>query len=631
VVALLSTLVFGALRGRERNEKRQAFVVQAQQLAFSIETHFDLPRELLRSVAALFLSSDRVSREEFGTFARPIIERHPSIYAFEWMPLVTDAARDSLVRAVRAQGFPEFRFQQRTLAGGDLMLADRRPDYFPILYMEPLEAVVLGLDVIGNPERGDESLRARETRSSTASDRYSLIEDPDDVFSVIAYEPVLKAAAEAAEEEVIGLVGVLLRLEPVVREAIAGGGTEGIHVLLRDESAAEGKQVLFSSPADSTTLETEAAWTREFDFADRRWSVRLTPLSSSSWTLGHGPVALWAAGVLLGVLAAFGSGALMQIGHLRRRVDEAMELGQYRLGRQLGEGGMGVVYRAEHRMLARPAAIKLIRTEAAGDGGKPQHEVLLERFEREARATAALHSPHTIEVYDFGRTEQGEFYYVMELLDGLDLQTLVRSTGPVEPARVAHILQQTCQSLAEAHFAGLVHRDIKPANIYLCHHGLEYDFVKVLDFGLVRETKRGTVEDLTATNPHTFLGTPAFCAPEVAVSGTEVDGRSDLYALGCVAYWLLTGRTVFEGSTPLAVILAHVDEKPTPPSTLSEFEIPPGLESIVLSCLEKEPDRRPQSAEELASRLDADLGTAKWTQASARHWWEAHRPVPRDD
>jgi CHASE1-domain containing sensor protein/tRNA A-37 threonylcarbamoyl transferase component Bud32 len=627
VVALLSSLVFGALRGRERHQKHRDFVVQAQQLAFSIETQFDVPLELLRSVAALFLSSDDVSREEFRTFARPIIERHPSIYAFEWMPLVNDADRDSLVETVRAEGFPEFRLQQKTV-GGELMLADRRPDYLPILYMEPLEPVVLGLDVIGNPERGDESFRARESGSSTSSDRYSLIEDPDDVFSVISYEPVLKTPPGASEEEFIGLVGVLLRLEPVVRQAISGGGTEGIHILLRDESAPEGKKVLFTSAPDATNLESEAAWTREFDFAERHWSVRLTPVSGSSWAMGHGPVALWAAGVLLGVLAAFGSRALLQMRHLRQRVDEAMELGQYRLGRRLGEGGMGIVYQAEHRMLARPAAVKLIRPATRDDHNERNHQLLLERFEREARATAALHSAHTIQVYDFGRTDRGEFYYVMELLDGLDLETLVQRIGPVEPARVVHILQQVCRSLAEAHFAGLVHRDIKPANIYLCHHGLEYDFVKVLDFGLVRDDRRSTAEDLTATSPDTFVGTPAFCAPEMVAPEIDVDGRSDIYSLGCVAYWLLTGRAVFEGETALAVILAHVDEKPTPPSALSEIEIPPGLESIVMSCLEKEPSRRPRSAEELARGLEACAAAAEWTQTRARKWWETHRPAP---
>jgi CHASE1-domain containing sensor protein/tRNA A-37 threonylcarbamoyl transferase component Bud32 len=625
VIALLSTLVFGSLRDRERNQKRRDFVMQAQQLAFSIETSFDLPTEILRSVAALFVSSDQVSRDEFRAFVQPIIGRHHSIYAFEWMPLVEDAERDDFVRTVRAEGFPDFHVQQKN-EFGELMLSERRADYLPILYMEPLEAVVLGLDVIGNPERGDESHRARATRSSTASDRYSLIEDPDDVFSVISYEPVLKTNADTSVREFAGLVGVLLRIEPVVREAISGGGSDGIHILLRDESASPGKQVLFVDPPDAKDLEVEAAWTREFGFAERRWSVRLTPIVGSSWTPGQGPVVLWVAGILLGILAAFASSAQMRIGDLRKRVDEAEELGQYRLGRRLGEGGMGIVYRAEHRMLARPAAIKLIRpTDTRVD--REAHQRLLDRFEREAQATAALRSAHTIQVYDFGRTDRGEFYYVMELLDGLDLDTLVAKTGPVRPARVIHVLRQACRSLAEAHVAGLVHRDIKPANIYLCRHGLDYDFTKVLDFGLVHDSGRNGAEEPMATSPGMFVGTPAFCAPEMADGRGNVDGRSDIYSLGCVAYWLLTGRAVFERKTSLEVLVAHLSEIPEPPSAVSELDIHPELESIVLSCLEKDPDLRPGSAEELARCLEACPGSGAWTQERARRWWREHRPA----
>jgi CHASE1-domain containing sensor protein/tRNA A-37 threonylcarbamoyl transferase component Bud32 len=613
--------LFGASRGRERYQKRQEFVQRAQQLAFSIETHFEVPLELLGSVAALFVSSEDVSRAEFETFVRPIIERHPSIYAFEWMPLLAHDDRDHFVRTVRAEGFSQFHVQQRD-PRGELMPSRAREDYLPILYMEPLEPAVLGLDVIGNPERGDESHRARNLRRSTASDRYSLIEDPDDVFSVIAYEPVLKGQDDAF----VGLVGVLLRLEPVVRQAISSGGTEGFHISLRDESAPEGKQLLFESPAHAEGLDFEASWTREFEFADRLYSVALTPLPGSVWTLNHGPVVLWGAGILLGVLAAFGSGALLQIGRLRKRVDEAMELGQYRLGHLLGEGGMGVVYQAEHRMLARPAAIKLIRPEATGDRGEAHQRFRLEQFEREAKATAALHSPHTIQVYDFGHTDRDEFYYVMELLDGLDLETLIQNEGPVDPARVVHILRQVCHSLAEAHSVGLVHRDIKPANIYLCRHGLEYDFVKVLDFGLVRTEKPLTQEGSTLQKPGSFAGTPAFCSPEMATTGGDVDGRSDLYSLGCVAYWLLTGRNVFEGRTSVAIVVAHVGDAPIPPSTVSEIDIPPDLESIVLWCLEKRPDDRPQTAEELSLRLDACTNASDWTAARAQHWWLTHRP-----
>ncbi|NNM33397.1 MAG: serine/threonine protein kinase, partial [Gemmatimonadetes bacterium] len=298
--------------------------------------------------------------------------------------------------------------------------------------------------------------------------------------------------------------------------------------------------------------------------------------------------------------------------------------GQYRLGRRLGEGGMGIVYLAGHRMLARPAAIKVIRPDPKRRDAASRRRTL-RQFEREAKATAALHSPHTIQVYDFGTTEDGEFYYVMELLDGLDLETLVRQNGPIEPARACHILIQACESLAEAHAVGLVHRDIKPANIYLCRQGLEYDFVKVLDFGLVgldssRRNQQSTQE------MGSFQGTPAYCSPETTTRA-KADGRSDLYSLGCVAYWLLTGRVAFRAETALATVLAHLEDRPPPPSQMAELEIPEELDSIVMWCLERAPSDRPQSAARLVQRLKAYAAREGWSQDRAAEWWAIHRPA----
>src|SRR4051812_18010581 len=228
---------------------------------------------------------------------------------------------------------------------------------------------------------------------------------------------------------------------------------------------------------------------------------------------------------------------------LRKQVAEANELGQYILEEKIGGGGMGEVWRARHRLLIRPAAIKLIRPQMSGDA-----ELLLRRFEREARATAALKSPHTVQLYDFGATEDGRLYYVMELLDGLDLDTLVRQYGPVPAERVVHILHQVCASLQDAHLNGLVHRDIKPANVVVSRAGTTFDFAKVLDFGLVKlDTERKAEDDVKLTNEGSAGGTPAFMAPEVVLGAAGTDHRVDLYALGCVGYWLLTGKLVFAG------------------------------------------------------------------------------------
>jgi serine/threonine-protein kinase len=323
------------------------------------------------------------------------------------------------------------------------------------------------------------------------------------------------------------------------------------------------------------------------------------------------------------MMAYVGSRVVSQLGAAVRR---ARELGSYRLVERLGEGGMGEVWRAEHRMLARPAAIKLIRPERLAGGNGESGRVLIRRFEREAQATALMRSAHTLELYDFGVADDGTFYYVMELLDGFDLDDLVARFGPLPAERVVHYLRQVCDSLGEAHDAGLIHRDIKPANIYACRYGRAVDFVKVLDFGLVKHGRvpEAGAEKLTAE--HTAGGTPAYMSPEQVLGDADVDARSDLYGVGCVAYWLLTGTLVFRGRTPMETMVQHVQQEPAPPSTRTELPVPRALEAIVLACLAKRPAERPPSADDLRARLDAVPLEHPWTVERARQWWDAHRP-----
>jgi hypothetical protein len=297
------------------------------------------------------------------------------------------------------------------------------------------------------------------------------------------------------------------------------------------------------------------------------------------------------------------------------------EMGCYQLVEKLDHGGMGEIWKAKHRMLARPVAVKLIRPELLGLKTPVEAAALVGRFQREAQATATLHSSHTVSLHDFGVTPEGTFYYVMELLEGLDLETLVRRFGPVPPERAIHLLVQACDSLAEAHAVGLIHRDVKPANIVACHWGLKWDFVKVLDFGLVKATW-SMGDDDRLTSDGVITGTPAFMAPEAVLGEKALDARVDLYGLGCVAYWLLTGERVFVGRTPVEVLLHHVKTPPVPPSERARQEVPRSLEALVLQCLAKEPDERPPSAEWLAARLaDCEVAGA-WTPARAREWWE---------
>ncbi len=313
---------------------------------------------------------------------------------------------------------------------------------------------------------------------------------------------------------------------------------------------------------------------------------------------------------------------------LRQQVAEA-DIGQYTLEERIGSGGMGEIWRARHRMLIRPAAVKLIRRQALGSmPGDP--EVMIRRFEREARATAALKSPHTVQLYDFGVTDDGTLYYVMELLDGLDLETLIKRYGPLPAERAIHILRQVCASLADAHGNGLVHRDIKPANIVVSRFGAAFDFVKVLDFGLVKigSSRHSDGDDqIKLTAAGSTSGTPGYMAPEIALGEEINDHRVDIYSLGCVAYWLITGTMVFEGDTAMKVMIDHARTTPTPPSRRVELPIPAALEQLILECLAKDPERRPASAEVLSARLEACAVASAWTTERAERWWGAHVPA----
>jgi eukaryotic-like serine/threonine-protein kinase len=320
------------------------------------------------------------------------------------------------------------------------------------------------------------------------------------------------------------------------------------------------------------------------------------------------------------VVAILPSHLLYRLG---RRLRQAQEMGSYRLVELLGRGGMGEVWRGEHRLLKRPAAIKIVRPELLGASTDAEARDMLRRFEQEAQATAALSSPHTIRVFDFGVTAEHTFFYVMELLSGRDLDSLVREFGPVPADRTLFLLRQVCHSLADAHARGFVHRDITPANIYACRMGLEYDFVKVLDFGLVKFNDQTSMERTLMTGVHTTTGTPAFMAPEIILDG-EVDQRADVYALGCVAYYLLTGQLVFEADTPMKMFLQHLQTPPTPPSQRTEMPIPREVDEIVLACLEKDPRRRPQNAEELLRMLRRCRSCNTWDTDAARGWWEKH-------
>jgi serine/threonine-protein kinase len=324
-------------------------------------------------------------------------------------------------------------------------------------------------------------------------------------------------------------------------------------------------------------------------------------------------------GILDNVLVLLLSAAISiwgvhMVNSLRREAFEARQLGQYQLRLRLGSGGMGEVYLAEHLMLKRRCAVKVIRPDRAGDAST------LARFEREVRATAQLTHWNSIEIFDYGRAADGTFYYVMEYLPGMNLEEIVRMHGPMPQDRIVHLLSQACEALREAHEQGLIHRDIKPANIFAAHRGGIYDVAKLLDFGLSKPMSLPDEPQITQMGM--ISGTPHFMAPEQAL-GESPDARSDIYSLGVVAWFLATGRLLFEDTNPLKVIMAHSNQPAQPPSEFNR-EISPAFDAVILACLEKQPSKRPQSVSDLRRLLRSVPTSAGWSDEHAAQWWTCH-------
>jgi hypothetical protein len=349
--------------------------------------------------------------------------------------------------------------------------------------------------------------------------------------------------------------------------------------------------------------------TTEIDYAEA-----YKPLSFLRRTVG---VLFSLLGVSAASFFAFSYLTVGLVGKVRTAERKARQLGQYALGDLIGGGGFGEVYSACHEMLRRPTAVKILKAEKAG-------EQSIHRFEREVQQTCLLTHPNTIRIYDYGRTPEGVFYYAMEYVKGVTLAQLVSGHGALPEARAIHILKQVCESLREAHDAGLVHRDVKPENIMVCVMGGIPDFVKVLDFGLVKHVKRPELVDVTQHGE--VAGSPRYLSPEAIRNVRDVDARTDIYSLGATAYYLVTGQAVFEGESTMELLVQHLEKDPEPPSVRTDQPLTAELESLILACMHKDAGKRPQTIREVLAALRAVQPSVEWSECQAHDWWQEQAP-----
>ncbi len=634
VFAALSLGLGAYLFARAQAAAHLAFTQRAQRLHAAVTERLLPPQEDLAALSSFLEASGLTTRRQFRLLTSPMLFRHQLVYAFEWLPLVHESERSLFEAEAREAGLTGYRFWE-TGPDGKPREAGRRPYYVPIHFMEPPSEFALGFDIAANPLRWSTAEKARDSGAIAASPPFGLIEEagkPDASPVVAMYAPLYKEGdpgSDAARRDALsGFAMAIFRVSPLVGRAAAAVDASGLGLVLKDPEARE-SPVLAERPRQAIRLPRRSGFDLEFPvpFADRRWNLAVFALPGAFLPSRRGAIGIAAAGMLASLLGLVTVTSLRTILRLRRQVEK---VGPYRLVARLGHGAMGVVWEARHALLRRPTAVKLL---APGTQG----ERALARFEREVQLTAGLTHPSTIAIYDYGRTAEGVFYYAMELLRGINLLQLVEFDGPLPPSRVVYLLRQACGALAEAHAAGLIHRDIKPANLMICVYGGIPDFLKVLDFGLVKDV--GTVErlphgeaagdarDATLSQDGSLLGTPLYMAPEGMSTPSEVDARADLFALGAVGYFLLTGHSPFPGRTAIEVFRSERQGPPAPLSLASRSPVPVSLDETIRRCLAFRREDRPGSVEELDAMLEACAVAAPWTVEQARAWWRERGPA----
>jgi len=636
VASVLAALFLGLgayLLARSQAATHLAFTERAQRLQAALGERLLLPQENLTTLTGFLEASGDTTRRQFRLLAEPMLKRHRLVQAYEWLPVVRESERPAYEAEARAAGLTGYRFWE--IVDGQPREARRRASYVPIHYMEPPSALVLGFDVAADPLRWSTAENARDSGRIAASHPFALIEDADkpDALPVVGlYAPVYRegdpASLAARRAALAGFAMAIVRVAPVVDNAVMAVDASGLGLVLRDPEARE-SLLLAERPKNATALPHRKRFRLEFpvQFADRRWTLSVFALPGAFLPPKRGAIGIASAGVLAALLGLVTVTSLRTIARLRRQVER---VGPYRLIARIGHGAMGDVWEARHALLRRPTAVKLL---APGTQG----ERSLARFEREVQLTAGLTHPSTIAIYDYGRTTEGVFYYAMELLNGVNLLQLVELDGPVPPARAVHFLRQACGALSEAHAAGLIHRDIKPANLMVCVYGGIPDFLKVLDFGLVKDVgavervpagdASGGSDDAALSQDGSLLGTPLYMAPEGMSDPTLVDARSDIFALGAVGYFLLTGKSPFPGRTAIEVFRMERRGPPPPFSTASPHAVPASLEDLLGRCLAFRREERPDSAEALDAMLEACAVRPPWSREDAGAWWRDRGPA----
>jgi serine/threonine protein kinase len=593
---------------------------RASELSAVVARAFSVPLELVRGLRDVVDTFPALTEAEFFGYAERLAREHRAVVAIHLRPLIL---ADERGRFEQQQGY---RIRE-PFVDGQYRLAGRRPRYLPVVRRAEWEpARALGADLLAGDAGAiaEAALESDDTFSYVATDVPAAATPGNGAHLLCLLRSLKPDSSAGGAGTARGLIEVCLTFEAFLREALKGLDAVGLDITVFDLSAPAGHHVAYSQRSSEAASTHEEAWRNQpqlggrsdIHVANRLWRVLVRRRADLAPASRSYPV--WTAGAAGGLLLA---GLVLTLGLLRQaksRLGAARKLGQYVLEEEIGRGAMGRVYRASHSLLRRPTALKVMPV-------MERTAQTLANFEQEVRLTASLSHPNTVAVYDFGRTTDGSVYYAMEYLEGLDLQRLVELHGPLPPARVIHLLAQACGALAEAHEQGLIHRDIKPANLMLCVRGGIPDFLKVMDFGLVKD-----LHDPTELERSDFVGTPLYAAPEAVLAPHALDGRADLYSLGAVAFFLLTGREVFRGRRVMDVLAQHASA--AIPS-LAEAGLPapcPELEQLIRHCLAKGKDARPRSADALRRALERLASLHPWSEREARTFWVAHQSTPSD-